>query len=393
MSSTQGRLKYLMNDFVVQEHVCNLRCTYCLNFENENLKPGEPWRPETRVTLKPGASGRERAERVLEAVGEQGDAPLLRIAGGEVMALPGAVDFIAAVAPHWERVQVLTNAAFLTRDVDRLSEIPNLNLCCSLDGHTAELNALRTPKTSLAETIVAGVAAAVERGIPVEIYTVLTGHNAAALHDFARWVRDLPRRADVRLFPFPVRGDAAKVALPVAADFDPVERLIEEHADFAEILPPVGYLHRLLEIGRTGKRRHRCRIPLSILQSFDDGVLAACTNCWAAPLGNVLDDGEAAFGQIGRANIHKLFLREPPRVPFCDGCFTPFDIVNVFFDGDCTLEEMTAIDLYSSAGVRDRLVALRDLWRDRDRRIALRDGGAETTAPAGAANGEAVTHA
>ena len=38
-----GRLQYLMNDFVVQEHVCNLRCTYCLNFENENLKPGKPF--------------------------------------------------------------------------------------------------------------------------------------------------------------------------------------------------------------------------------------------------------------------------------------------------------------------------------------------------------------
>lgn len=371
MSHDQGKLKYLMNDFVVQEHVCNLRCSYCLNFENENLKPGEPWKPIARVTLKEGSFGWQRARKVLETCREQGDAPILRVAGGEVLAIPGAVDFLQEVADDWDRLQILTNAVFLTRDIDRLQRIDNLNLCCSLDGHTPELNALRTPQEKWARKIIEGVTAAVHAGIPVEVYTVLTTHNARSLYDFACWLLELPRSADLRLLPFPVRGNAAKGTLPGPEDFQDVGRLIDEFDRFRAILPPARYLERLWQVGTSSERVNRCRIPLSIMQSFDDGLLAACTNCWAAPLGNMLEDDDP-FARIGKANIHKLFLRNPPRVPFCNGCFTPFDVVNVFLDGDCRLEEVTAMDLYSSPAARDRLKELRAQWEDESCRNPLR---------------------
>jgi hypothetical protein len=97
------------------------------------------------------------------------------------------------------------------------------------------------------------------------------------------------------------------------------------------------------------------------MQTFDDGVVASCSNCRASPLGNLLKD-ENVLHQVGKANIHKLFLRNPPRFPFCKGCFTPFDVVNVYLDGGCSLEEISAMDLYSSPAVRDRLATMRDAW-------------------------------
>lgn len=360
---SEARLLYLMNDFVVQEHVCNLRCSYCLNFENEKLKPGEPWRPTERIDLAPGGFGWDRARAVLARCRAAAHAPILRLAGGEVTAIKGALDFVEEVAPDWERVQILTNATFLTRDIERLARLPNLNLCCSLDGHTPALNAERTPNPKWGQRIIDGVRAAVEAGVPVEIYTVLGATNIGALHEFAAWLHALPRRADLRLLPFPVRGEAARAHLFQPAQIAPLARLRREHARFSAILPPAAYLDRLLELGRGGRRRHRCRIPLSFVQTFDDGVVAACSNCWAAPLGNLLA-GDDAFGRIGRANIHKLFLRTPPRVAFCAGCFTPFDVVNVFLDGECTLEELAAMDLYRTPGVQARLAALRAAWAD-----------------------------
>jgi MoaA/NifB/PqqE/SkfB family radical SAM enzyme len=358
-----GRLQYLMNDFVLQEHVCNLRCDYCLNFENENLKPGKPWQPTERIALKPGEFGWQRAHQVLKRCRALADAPILRLAGGEVMAIRGALDFIAEVAPDWDRIQILTNATFLTRDIGRLARIGNLNLCCSLDGHTPELNERRTGNPKWALRIIDGVQAAIEAGVPVEIYTVLSATNVEAIYDFACWLRELPRRADVRLLPFPVRGKAARKYLFRPTQTAALRRLRLEHAEFSEILPPSAYFDRLIAMAEGDARKWRCRVPLSFVQTFDDGVVAACSNCWAAPLGNVIEDA-AAFEQIGRANIHKLFLRTPPRVNFCTGCFTPFDVVNVFLDGGCSLEDICQMDLYSSPAARTRLAALRDVWAD-----------------------------
>lgn len=358
-----GRLLYLMNDFVVQEHLCNLRCTYCLNFENENLKPGEPWAPTERIDLKQGGFGWARAREVIERCTRSGDAPILRLAGGEVMAIKGALDFVEEVAAAWDRVQILTNATFLTRDIDRLARIPNLNLCCSLDGFLPEHNRERTPHAKWAQRIIDGVTAAVAAGVPVEIYCVLNRSNVEAVHDFAAWIAALPRRADVRLLPFPVRGDAAATYLFAPTQLGSLERLVREHARFAEILPPRAYLERLLVMARGAARTHRCRIPLSFLQTFDDGVVAACSNCWATSLGNVLAD-DGAFEAVGEANIHRLFLRTPPRVSFCRGCFTPFDVVNVYLDGECSLDELARMDLYGSPAVRARLAAMRAAWAD-----------------------------
>lgn len=356
------RLLYLMNDFVVQEHVCNLRCSYCLNFENENLKPGQPWVPLERIDLNAGGFGWQRARNVLEACHARGDAPILRLAGGEIMAIAGSLGFIAEEASKWQRIQVLTNATFLERDIERLKEIPNLNLCCSVDGHTTELNRERTPNARWAQRIISGLLAAIGAGVPVEVYMVLTHANVHAVYDFAAWLRALPRKADVRLLPFPVRGKVGGSQRPSPAEYDSLRRLLAEFVDFAEILPPRAFLERLLEFCVSERRSIRCRVPLAFMQAFDDGVIASCSNCWASPLGNILEQ-PSVFDQVGEANIHKLFLRDPPRFPFCKTCFTPFDVVNTYLDGVCTLEEIGAMDLYSTLGVRRRLEELRGAWQ------------------------------
>ncbi len=356
-------LLYLMNDFVVQEHVCNLRCSYCLNFENVNLKDGAPWVPMERIDLNTGSYGWQRARQMLARCRELGDAPILRFAGGEIMAVHGSLAFIEEEAEHWDRVQVLTNATFLERDIERLRKIPSLNLCCSVDGHTAELNEMRTPNRTWAQRIINGMLAAIDAGVPVEVYTVLTQHNAPALYEFADWLLGVRRTADVRLFPFPVRGDVGHKQRPTREQYAALARVIEDYDRLSPILPPKGFLLRLYDFCMNEVRRFRCRVPLSFQQTFDDGVVASCSNCWASPLGNLLED-EHTFDQVGRANIHKLFLQDPPRFAFCKTCFTPFDVVNTYLDGLCTLDEMASLNLYSSPAARQRLQMMREAWSD-----------------------------
>jgi MoaA/NifB/PqqE/SkfB family radical SAM enzyme len=360
---------YLMNDLVVQEHVCNLRCSYCLNFEND-LKGGAPWVPPERISLVPGYPGHERALATLDGCRVHGNAPILRLSGGEILSLPGGIDLIERVADDWERIQVLTNATLLRSDMlARLQDIQSINLCCSVDGHTPQLNRLRTTNPQVANRIIEGVLGAIRARIPVEVYMVLTRQNAHAVLDFARFLAALPRSADLRLFPFPVRGKVAEGLRPTADQLHALSDLLEAFDELSNVLPPRAYLERLREFYHTPKRSHRCRIPLVYLQTFDDGVVASCSNCWAISLGN-MRDGDYPLRQIGRANIHKLFLRTPPRVDFCASCFTPFDVVNLYIDGDCSIEELASIDLFSSAGVRARLQELRTAY-EVDRPAAL----------------------
>ena len=360
---TDTKLLYLMNDFVVQEHVCNLRCSYCLNFENEHLKEGLPWIPLERVDLQTGGYGWQRAREVLSRCRERGQAPILRFAGGEIMAIAGSLEFIEQEAVHWERVQVLTNATFLQRDIERLRKIKSLNLCCSVDGHTPELNSERTPNVAWARRIIDGLRAAVEAGVPVEVYMVVTKHNVGAIYDFACWLHELPRTADLRLFPFPVRGKVAAELRARPDQYGALKGLLRDHGRFADILPPRAFLERLLEFCTTEVRRFRCRVPLSFLQTFDDGLVASCSNCWASPLGNLLEE-DTVLDEVGKASIHRLFLRDPPRFPFCKTCFTPFDVVNTYLDGACTLDELAAMDLFSTPAIGARLELLRNAWRD-----------------------------
>lgn len=368
IANADRKILYLMNDFTVQEHVCNLRCSYCLNFENE-LKGGKPWVPLEKITLEEGAFGWQRALSVLDTCRARAHAPILRFSGGEVLAIQGSVAVIEHAAKDWERVQVLTNATLVMGEtLERLAALENINLCCSVDGHTTELNRLRVKHAGWAQRILDGLYGSIREGIPVEVNMVLTSHNLGAVLEFAEHLHALPRRADVRLMPFPVRGDVA-LNESIAGTLEqcgPLRELIRRHHELADVLPPVAYLERLLAFYVDGRRTHGCKVPLSYFQTFDDGVLASCANCWSNSLGNVLDD-PAVFEGVGKVNIHKLFLREPPRFPFCRGCFTPFDVANVYFSGDCSLEEIAAMDIYSSPGVKARLKLLRDAWSTGDK--------------------------
>jgi MoaA/NifB/PqqE/SkfB family radical SAM enzyme len=363
------KLVYLMNDFTVQEHVCNLRCGYCLNFENE-LKGGKPWVPTEQIDLSPGGFGWSRAREVLAAMRLRADAPILRFSGGEVLAIAGSVSVIAESARSWHRVQVLTNATLLHGEtLEQLSELENLNLCCSVDGHTVELNRHRVKQARWAQRILDGLLGSVRTGIPCEVNMVLSALNIGAICDFARYLADLPRSADLKLLPFPVRGRVAEgdEYTASAEQCGALRELIASYDELSSVLPPIGYLERLLRFYVDGRRMNACRVPLAYVQSFDDGVIASCANCWSNSLGNVLHDRQV-FEGMGEVSIHRLFLRDPPRFPFCRGCFTPFDVANVYFSGDCTLEELARMDLYSSPPVRARLERLRAAWKDGDKR-------------------------
>ena len=113
-----------MNDFVVQEHVCNLRCHYCLNFENE-LKSTTPWIPVENIDLNADGKGFRRALQVLDALRRKANAPILRVSGGEILAIIGGVSFVEQVGRDWEKIQILTNATLLYGEtLERLGDIP-----------------------------------------------------------------------------------------------------------------------------------------------------------------------------------------------------------------------------------------------------------------------------
>src|SRR4051812_10170311 len=102
-----GRLPFLMNDMVIEEQLCQMRCAYCLT-EDFNLLMDVP---DARLRLT--TDKREDWHAVLDAYHEHIDAPVLRLSGGEFFWLKASTEFVEECSRRYETVQVITNGVFL----------------------------------------------------------------------------------------------------------------------------------------------------------------------------------------------------------------------------------------------------------------------------------------
>ena len=135
-----GRLPFLVNDMVIEEQLCQMRCSYCLT-EEYNLLMNVP---DARLRLT--TDRRTDWLDILDRYHRTVDSPILRLSGGEFFWLRGSTEFVQEASARYETVQVITNGVFLTSQrLAALSALGNCQLNISLDGHTLELNRHRLP--------------------------------------------------------------------------------------------------------------------------------------------------------------------------------------------------------------------------------------------------------
>ncbi|MFD4575220.1 radical SAM protein [Streptomyces sp. NPDC058417] len=346
-----------MNDMVIEEQLCQMRCSYCLT-EEYNLLMNVP---DARLRLT--TDRRQDWHEILDLYHAQVDAPILRLSGGEFFWLKGSTEFVEEASRRYETVQVITNGVFLTeRRIAALAALGNVQLNISLDGHTLELNRHRLPpkQAKLHDVIMRALSAAAEAGLRVDIQSVLTDANYAGQLEFAEYLRDQVAGSTTLYF-FPVRGETAERMGPPPGDH--LVPLVERYDEFAEVLPPRAYVEHMADQLRTNVRTLGCFVTATMAQLFGQGDVSACPHAWVKPMGNLAENRTLLLDQYASHQHYDLFMHDRPRFSFCKTCATPSDVINLYFLDRITEEEIGATHLYSGERSRARLRELKAAFR------------------------------
>lgn len=351
----------LGNDLVINENDCNLSCQYCLTGQSNLKKEHEQkliFQAPKRDIYAKDTPLAIRLNDIVERTQHQFRVPFLKITGGEVFLVKHILDFVESMAARHEVVILQTNAVLLGEEqIERLAMVKNLVVQVSLDSHLHQGNSYRIESESLHAKALTKIERLLRAPLDIEIYTVLNDRNVDQLSDFAKWLMQFDRKPV--FFPFPVRGpDTGQYA--VRADQLPaLERFIDEAELYRSVLPPPAYLKRLLDFMSAGGRRFRCHLPRLVFSTFSDGVLTACPNIWFNNMGNVAgEEWTACLDKVvGHEGIYPALLGPTPRLDACKKCFTPWDLLSMYFDDEVSIDELCATPAYRPQAIRELLIA------------------------------------
>lgn len=370
------RIPLLINDFVIREDICNSRCEYCLIGDSsikedrlvertEGIVRFDPKKIKEPLLYQSGAPLKTRIDKVLNVMEDYIDASILKISGGEVFLIKNIIGLLEDRHTHYSNIQVLTNGTLLNQEViERLADIPNMNVQFTIDGHTLEMNSYRVKTQNLQDKLMKNLNLLVEYEIPVEINCVLTNKNTENLDEFVEYL--LRYEGKLTLLPYPVRGTAKSKYFPLPEQLKGIEKLIKNYTLYQRVLPPLIYLSSLLEYLVTKRRTLKCSLPLCMFQLFDDGIITPCVNMWTVILGNILnEEPKPVFDKIGKEKIYNLMLTDKPSTPFCKQCFTPWDIINLYFQGEISIEVLCEMPLYNRGEIKRKLERLKEITKER----------------------------
>lgn len=174
----------------VQELLCNLRCRYCwlTNDSAQTVRRNDALvtLPNVRGDKRPLATEGindlyERVQQILINNQLSTRAPILKIAGGEILLLPEVIEAIREVDHLFRKIQILTNGTLFKKyNIDQGNPEKYL-FQVSLDGHTQDMNRERRFSDRNFQQIFDSLKELRRRGFNVEINTVLTDANIAQL--------------------------------------------------------------------------------------------------------------------------------------------------------------------------------------------------------------------
>jgi MoaA/NifB/PqqE/SkfB family radical SAM enzyme len=356
----------LANDVVLMEDNCNLSCQYCLtgqsNFKkHHSLKQiFEP--PRKAVYGKESELG-QRVDRLLSNVENSVGLPIIKLTGGEIFWIRGIMDLLREVARRYATVVIQTNGMLLTPAMcDEVKQWGNACLQISLDAVSYEGNSYRSESPRQHDQVLTSIRRILDKGIPTEIYLVINDRSFPWLEDTLEQL--LPYRDNLVICPFPVRGPDKEKFYPRPEQIVHLDAVLDKLDRYGSLLPPRPYLLRLKRFLQEGARSFRCHLPRFAFTTFDDGVVTPCPNIWFSSLGNVLkEDPAKVVAQIGEAAFYQILLAERPRIDACKGCFTPWDMLSLFIDGEVTIDELCRTPMYSAPESRVRIEAIQQRYR------------------------------
>lgn len=353
---------WLVNDLVISEENCNMNCSYCLtdasDFKESHLN--HPIRnPPVKLTYH--GEFKEKLDKVTDRTLEKFDIPILKVSGGEVMLIKEIMNFLRKEASRYKVLQILTNGMMLDEKIlDEFQLLGNVVLQISIDHHTLEGNGYRLTQQDLQDRLLQKIDLVVQKGIPLELYCVLSDINTHRLDEFLEYL--LKYRGKLMVFPFPVRGPMKELFYPKREQHATIERILEHYDHYAGIVPPKPYFQRLLQFLQEGERTFGCALARMVFSTFSDGAITSCPNIWFNHLGNLTDtDYQKVLDKVENIAFYELLVFEnTPRLDACKACFTPWDMLGLYIDNLITIDELCETPMYRHPEVRERLIELKE---------------------------------
>lgn len=355
------RIKYLVNDFVVAEDICNMQCMYCLTqisqFRKEHDENALSTRKINDFAYKEGTTFQKTMDTIQYSLLQNIDIAILKISGGEVLLLPEIQNYILKQAKQYKGVQVLTNGVLLNEEIlKKYKEMGNICLQISLDHHTLEGNYYRTQKQSVLSHILNNIDLAYTNGVPVEINCVLTDKNTGILSNYLDYLRRYEK--GVIVYPFPVRGCERNKFYMKQEQIQEIRKIVDSYEKYESILAPKPYMKYLLDFLENGRRKTKCVLPYVAIGVFEDGTITPCPNYWFTSLGSLLKD-KKVIDKIGKSRIYQVLTSEKNRFKECMTCFTPWDVINLYIEGVLSFEDLKKYPLYAFPGVEEYMKAIK----------------------------------
>ena len=139
------------------------------------------------------------------------------------------------------------------------------------------------------------------------------------------------------IVPRPVRGEPRSILDFNEQQILEFERcIIDNYNKYNNILPPLPYFERLINIMKTGKRSYKCYIPYFI-QSIDGyGKFEMC------PIGlQYKDNSNVISGDINSNHILINSEYKPNNnYQLCDYCIIQYEMLNLYVDGIISEDEL-----------------------------------------------------
>ena len=346
----------IYQDQRIAEEFCNFRCEYCggLCPKNEyttikdnkgNFQVPNQWHQMMnempKVVKKYFDSGinfenyYQLSYDIMKNTKNIVDADILKISGGELTLNPDLCDFVNSIHDNYLSLQILSNGYNLKKDdIAKYKKMKNVSFQISLDGVTPESNYSKSHSKFVTNMVLENIDYMLKNDIGVEINCVLTKYNTDKFIDF---LEHFKKAKNFIVVPRPVRGEARRTIDFSKTQIEIFEKnIIKNYDKYSNILPPIEYFERLIDMMRSGKRNYPCYIPYFV-QSIDGyGNFEMC------PLGLMFNERKNIMNNS--VNNRDILINSAYNVnnnySLCEYCMVQYEMFNLYVDNKINEDEL-----------------------------------------------------
>ncbi|MEN2774627.1 radical SAM protein [Acetivibrio clariflavus] len=343
--------RILQVDFNTWYFICNMQCQYCIKHYDYRIENNNLYLRKTKYENYKFYARIEhlflRAYQVLKKLNEQYDVGILTFSGSETFLFEYIFDLLEKIDGMFPVIQLITNGLSLDKtSANKLKKFNNVHITLSLDGNSVESNYSRTKndKDKL-DNILRNLDYLIEEGIIFDIYTVITKYNIDHLENFFRFLEYRKSGAGIQIWPVFGNGNL----MPSKEQIKSLEKLSELHQDFNLKLQPKKYYQYLINYFKNFNREIPCYLPYCSFFLRDNGDIKACLCNGIIDIGNILKDSPIEIAERQQEEIfYKNILYSYRKMLPCSKCFINWDIINLYFCDEITIEDIRNIPLFSN---------------------------------------------